>query len=290
MEKYNNYTRQIIEGQFCLFSDVFNISSHITFIIIPGNPSIAELYIQFGNLLKEKFKYPVIISSLITNDTKTYSLKKIIELKTKFFEYLFKSNPNGKYIVLGHSIGCYILFKALKNIKDISKIIGIYCLFPALQNLYDCFPTNYKIITYNYFVINIFSFFVRLLKIMPLCLIILFFRCISDVPADNVECLISNIDFSSTKQILYLAKDEGKYIKGYDDDLIEFLNKISQKLKMIYGKKDRYGNEKIANNFKKIVPNAKIKIVDILHAFGLGYSQDMFNAIVDMINDDLNSK
>ena len=57
-----------------------------------------------------------------------------------------------------------------------------------------------------------------------------------------------------------------------------------------YGKKDRYGNEKIANNFKKIVPNAKIKIVDILHAFVLGYSQDMFNAIVDMINDDLNSK
>jgi len=59
---------------------------------------------------------------------------------------------------------------------------------------------------------------------------------------------------------------------------------------MIYGKKDRYGNEKIANNFKKIVPNAKIKIVDILHAFVLGYSQNMFNAIVDMINDDLNSK
>ena len=36
--------------------------------------------------------------------------------------------------------------------------------------------------------------------------------------------------------------------------------------------------------------NAKIKIVDILHAFVLGYSQNMFNAIVDMINDDLNSK
>ena len=113
---------------------------------------------------------------------------------------------------------------------------------------------------------------------------------VSDVPSDKVECLINNIDFSRTKQILFLAKDEGKYIKDYSKDLIEFLNKISLKLRMIYGKNDRYGNEKIAKKFKELVPNAKIKIVNILHAFVLGYTHDLFNEIVDMIRDDLNKE
>ena len=286
----NTYIKQLIEGQYCLFNDINNKSSPITFIIIPGNPSIAELYIQFGNLLTKQFKYPVIISSLLSDNTKTYSLEKCIEYKKKFFEYLFKNNPNTKYIVLGHSIGNYIIFQALKKIKDINNIIAIYSLFPALQNLYTCFPLDYKILTFNYLIINIFSFFIKFIKFLPLCFIILFFKLVSDVPSDKVECLINNIDFSRTKQILFLAKDEGKYIKDYSKDLIEFLNKISLKLRMIYGKNDRYGNEKIAKKFKELVPNAKIKIVNILHAFVLGYTHDLFNEIVDMIRDDLNKE
>ena len=286
----NTYIKQLIEGQYCLFNDINNKSSPITFIIIPGNPSIAELYIQFGNLLTKQFKYPVIISSLISDNTKTYSLEKCIEYKKKFFEYLFKNNPNTKYIVLGHSIGNYIIFQALKKIKDINNIIAIYSLFPALQNLYTCFPLDYKILTFNYLIINIFSFFIKFIKFLPLCFIILFFKLVSDVPSDKVECLINNIDFSRTKQILFLAKDEGKYIKDYSKDLIEFLNKISLKLRMIYGKNDRYGNEKIAKKFKELVPNVKIKIVNILHAFVLGYTHDLFNEIVDMIRDDLNKE
>ena len=286
----NTYIKQLIEGQYCLFNDINNKSSPITFIIIPGNPSIAELYIQFGNLLTKQFKYPVIISSLLSDNTKTYSLEKCIEYKKKFFEYLFKNNPNTKYIVLGHSIGNYIIFQALKKIKDINNIIAIYSLFPALQNLYSCFPLDYKILTFNYLIINIFSFFIKFIKFLPLCFIILFFKLVSDVPSDKVECLINNIDFSSIKQILFLAKDEGKYIKDYSKDLIEFLNKISLKLRMIYGKNDRYGNEKIAKKFKELVPNAKIKIVNILHAFVLGYTHDLFNEIVDMIRDDLNKE
>ena len=286
----NAYVKQLIEGQYCLFNDINNKSSPITFIIIPGNPSIAELYIQFGNLLTKQFKYPVIISSLLSDNTKTYSLEKCIEYKKKFFEYLFKNNPNTKYIVLGHSIGNYIIFQALKKIKDIKNIIAIYSLFPALQNLYTCFPLDYKILTFNYLIINIFSFFIKFIKFLPLCFIILFFKLVSDVPSDKVECLINNIDFSSIKQILFLAKDEGKYIKDYSKDLIEFLNKISLKLRMIYGKNDRYGNEKIAKKFKELVPNAKIKIVNILHAFVLGYTHDLFNEIVDMIRDDLNKE
>ena len=288
MKKNNDYTKQLIEGQYCLYSDIFNTSSPITFIIIPGNPSIAELYIPLGNLLAEKFNYPVIISSLISDDLKTYSLEKCIQLKKKFFEYLFKENPNRKYIILGHSIGCYILLQALKEIKNSNNIIGIYCLFPALQNLYNCFPFIYKIITYNYFIINIFTILIVILKLLPLCLIIFIFKLISDVPSEYIECIINNVDYSSLKQILILAKDEGKYIKEYDNNFIDFLIKISNKLKMIYGKYDRYGNEDIAKKMKKMLPDANFKIVNILHAFVLGYTKNILEIISDMIDKDLN--
>ena len=287
MKKNNDYTKQLIEGQFCLFSDIYNTTSKITFIILPGNPSIAELYIPFGNLLKNKFNYPYIICSLISNDLKEYSLKKCIESKKNFFEYLLKSNPKGKYIILGHSIGCYILLQALKDQKTINNIIGIYCIFPALQNLYICFPNIYKVITFNYFIINIVSVLIKILKILPLYLIILIFKLLSDVPSDYIKNIINNVDFSSIKQILILAKDEGQYIKGYNTDLIIFLNKISNKLRMIYGKYDRYGNEEIAKKFKEIVPGSNVIIVNILHAFVLGYSQNIFDKIKSMINNDI---
>ena len=58
---------------------------------------------------------------------------------------------------------------------------------------------------------------------------------------------------------------------------------------MIYGKNDSYGNEEISKKFKELVPGANIKIVNILHAFVLGYSQDMFDEINNMIFDDLNN-
>ena len=284
------FTKKIIEGQQCLLSNNNIISSSpLTFIIIPGNPSIAELYKEFAELFIKKYKYPVIISSLASNTSKNYSLEKAIKLKHNFFEYLFNINPKGKYIVLCHSIGNYIFLKSLQKIKDTKQVISIYCLFPALQNLYKCFPLQYKIMSYNILIINFIAIFSNLFQILPLCLIILFFKIITDVPSTHVECLARNATHSITKQMLLLTRDEGNYIKEYSNDFIEFMKENSHRLRMIYGKFDRYGNEEVANKFHELVPNAYLKIVNILHAFVLGYSQDMFDTISDLIQKDIDS-
>ena len=284
------FTKKIIEGQQCLLSNNNIISSSpLTFIIIPGNPSIAELYKEFAELFIKKYKYPVIISSLASNTSKNYSLEKAIKLKHNFFEYLFNINPKGKYIVLCHSIGNYIFLKSLQKIKDTKQVISIYCLFPALQNLYKCFPLQYKIMSYNILIINFIAIFSNLFQILPLCLIILFFKAITDVPSTHVECLARNATHSITKQMLLLTRDEGNYIKEYSNDFIEFMKENSHRLRMIYGKFDRYGNEEVANKFHELVPNAYLKIVNILHAFVLGYSQDMFDTISDLIQKDIDS-
>ena len=284
------FTKKIIEGQQCLLSNNNIISSSpLTFIIIPGNPSIAELYKEFAELFIKKYKYPVIISSLASNTSKNYSLEKAIKLKHNFFEYLFNINPKGKYIVLCHSIGNYIFLKSLQKIKDTKQVISIYCLFPALQNLYKCFPLQYKIMSYNILIINFIAIFSNLFQILPLCLIILFFKAITDVPSTHVECLARNATHSITKQMLLLTRDEGNYIKEYSNDFIEFMKENSHRLRMIYGKFDRYGNEEVANKFHELVPNAYLKIVNILHAFVLGYSQDMFDSISDLIQKDIDS-
>jgi hypothetical protein len=281
------FTKKLIEGQQCLLSNTNINKSPLTFIIIPGNPSIIELYKDFAKLFLKKYNYPVIISSLATNISKNFSLEKAIQLKQNFFEYLFNINPKGKYIVLCHSIGNYIFLKSLQKIKDTKQIISIYCLFPAMQNLYKCFPLEYKIMSYNILIINFIACFSFLFQVLPLCLIILFFKMISDVPSTHVECLARNATPSITKQMLLLTRDEGNFIKEYSNDFIEFLKENSYRLKMIYGKFDRYGNEETANKFHELVPNAYIKVVDILHAFVLGYSQEMFDTINDLIQKDI---
>ena len=283
------FSKKIIEGQICLFSDNNNDTNPLTFILIPGNPSIPELYVQFATLFIKNYNYPVIISSLASNTSKNFSLEKAIKLKQNFFEYLFNSNPSGKYIVLGHSIGNYILLKSLQKLKDSNQIIGIYCLFPALKNMYESFTLQYKIISYNIIIINIIAFLFNLFQILPSCLVILIFKLISDVPEPYIESLARNATQSITKQMLLLTQDEGKYVKEYIIDFIEFMNNNSYRLRMIYGKNDRYGNEETAKKFQELVPKATLKIVNILHAFVLGYSQDIFNEINDLIIKDIDN-
>ena len=289
MPKNIEFTKKIIEGQICLFSNIKNTSNSLTFIIIPGNPSIVELYVQFAELFIQKFNCPVIISSLASNTSKNYSLEKGLKLKQNFFEYLFNTNPNGKYIVLAHSIGNYILIKSLQKINDSKQIIAIYCLFPALKNLYQSFTLQYRIISYNKLIINLISFLSNLFQILPLCLIILIFKIISDIPGEYIGCLTRNATPSITKQMLLLTQDEGNYVKDYSNDFIEFMNENSYRLRMIYGKFDCYGNEETANKFHQLVPNAILKIVNILHAFVLGYSQDVFDEIYDLIKKDIDN-
>ena len=283
------FSKKIIEGQICLFSDNNNDTNPLTFILIPGNPSIPELYVQFVTLFIKNYNYPVIISSLASNTSKNFSLEKAIKLKQNFFEYLFNSNPSGKYIVLGHSIGNYILLKSLQKLKDSNQIIGIYCLFPALKNMYESFTLQYKIISYNIIIINIIAFLFYLFQFLPSCLVILIFKLISDIPEPYILCLARNATQSITKQMLLLTQDEGKYIKGYSNDFIEFMNNNSYRLRMIYGKNDRYGNEETAQKFHELVPNATLTIVNILHAFVLGHSQDAFNEINGLIIKDIDN-
>ena len=287
MENEINFTKKIIEGQLCFFSDINNNLSPLTFIIVPGNPSIEEFYFTFAVKFIQKFNSPVIISSLASDTLKNYSLQNVIEKKKNFFEYLFNMNPNGKYIVIGHSIGNYILLKAIQSLNDSKQIIGIYNLFPAIQNLYNGFPLKFKILTNNIIIINICAIFSSLFQILPLCLIILFFKLISRMSRKTVECLARNINYSFTKQMLLLAKDEANYIKDYTDDFIKFLNEISHKIKMVYGKNDKYGNEEIARKFKELVPKVELKIVNIKHTFAPKYSQDIFYEIYDWIKNDI---
>ena len=107
------------------------------------------------------------------------------------------------------------------------------------------------------------------------------------MPSNYIECLSRNATQSFTKQMLLLTKDEGDYVKEYTDDFLKFMKENSYRLRMIYGKFDRYGNEEVANKFHELVPNATLKVVDILHAFVLGYAQDTFNEIYDLIKKDI---
>ncbi|EKE41829.1 hypothetical protein ENUP19_0361G0005 [Entamoeba nuttalli] len=277
------FTYNIICNQHCLFSSE-KIDSPLAFIVVPGNPSIIEFYKEFSCALIELFNYPTIIVSLCKNGEHSLGVHQAIHLKIQFFNEIFQKYPNTKFIILGHSIGNYITLQALRQI-DQSRIVGYYGLFPALINLKQSFCTLYKIITYSPFIIACLAFSTHLLQLLPLSLITFFFSLVTDVPKQYIPILKHHLDPQMTGQMLSLCKDEGIQIKEYPDDFIQFLNSFHSKLHLIYGKNDVYGNENVARDMMQRCPEAQITITDILHAFVLGYVQNVIEVISPMLKE-----
>ncbi|KAL7714827.1 Lipid droplet-associated hydrolase [Entamoeba marina] len=260
-----SFVKHIINDTPCIFAGELR-NSPLAFIIVPGNPSINELYTEFASLLIHSFNAPVVITSLASSSSNKLSLGEAIHMKQTFFQTMFEQHPNTKYIVLCHSIGNYITLKALQQLSNHTQILSFYCLFPAIKNLSESLSVEYKILSRFNFIIYFVTFFLHLLAFIPLVLLKWFFRVFADVPSNYAAVLAATLTPSLLSQMLMLCRDEGYYIKDYEEQFIQHLNEFGDNLKMIYGRFDKYGNEDAARTIQELCPKAKIQVIDTLHA------------------------
>ena len=279
------YQKEIICNQPCLFSSD-HIQSEIIFLVIPGNPSIIEYYIEFSDQLISLFNYPVIIGSLHQENETRLSVEQAIHLKIELLNEFIRRYPTSKFIIFCHSIGNYITLHALRTINQ-EKILGFYGLFPALAYLQEAFCTMYKIVTSSSLAITTVSYMVNILKILPHDFTLKLLHKIADVPERYCDIIINYLDYPLLSQMLFLCKDEGKTIRDYTVDFIEYLNSLNTKLHLIYGQNDVYGNKDVGEDMKFRCPKAQIEIIDCLHAFVLGSVQQVIDVIEPMIKQDL---
>ncbi|KAF3934940.1 hypothetical protein ABW19_dt0207846 [Dactylella cylindrospora] len=125
---------------------------------IPGNPGLISYYSTFLSALSGYLSDTEIPSCLFTvfgaslggfdvskkpkdsgvNTYKFYSLQDQITRQVEILEHLISHRPQTKIILMGHSVGSYILLETLRNLKEKGlggNIIGGIGLFPTLTHI-----------------------------------------------------------------------------------------------------------------------------------------------------------
>ncbi|ELP84872.1 hypothetical protein EIN_284480 [Entamoeba invadens IP1] len=280
-----SFEKKVVSGQPCLVKGNI-MNSPIAYVIVPGNPSILELYEDFANQMIKRYPSPVIISSLQKTAGYTITLSETVELKKRFFEDLFATYPNTKFIIFAHSIGNYISLNALKQLPSSlckEKIIGFYSLFPALKNMYPTFTTLYRVLTWSYLFIYLLACLTHLMKVVPLSVVMFVFNIFSDVPHQYIKAIKDGLTPEITGQMLSLCKEEGVHIKEYQQDFIDFIQSMKDQMHFVYGKHDVYGDETVANEMMTICQDASFVVTNTLHAFVLGYVEDIVDIVAPLV-------
>ena len=119
-------------------------------VIVPGNPGSALFYLPFIEYLHDELggKADVLVFSHLAHDLRSkhgdmlVSLEDQIQHKVDIFKDLILTEGKPPTIVLGHSIGGYMLLHAMPQLQAIAEatsteIIKAVCLFPFLEADFD---------------------------------------------------------------------------------------------------------------------------------------------------------
>ena len=225
-----------------------------------GNPGLIDYYETFGSYLHDLCKLPVYGVShtghLNTNNTthkknwqKNANLDQQVDDKIKYIENnILKSNSkNIDIILIGHSIGCYIILKMLKTIKQRNLNINVkksVLIFPTIERMSRS-PQGQKVTPVLNYLLKIVLFIVFLVSILPrkvlekLVKLTFSFRRNSSVVDENVvkASLHMVSSYSCVKSLLLMAKDEMALVNKLNFDEIKSHHKD---IIMYYGTKDHW--------------------------------------------------
>jgi len=89
--------------------------------MIPGNPGLIKFYDSFLDELHRLLNREVEITGIShanhfisKKNTSVFDLDSQIDHKISFMLKEIKQNPNQKYVLIGHSIGCYMILKMIE--------------------------------------------------------------------------------------------------------------------------------------------------------------------------------
>lgn len=71
------------------------------------------------------------------NGQQLYSLQEQIKIKVEAIYHLQRRKPNAKIILIGHSVGAYILLETIRHLQAYvsCNVVGGILLFPTITNI-----------------------------------------------------------------------------------------------------------------------------------------------------------
>ncbi|XP_072263588.1 lipid droplet-associated hydrolase [Pyxicephalus adspersus] len=271
----------------------------VLFLIIPGNPGVVGFYKTFMQSLYCGYKkrYPVWAISHaghcspplgmdMSDDTvqmeDRFGLNGQIEHKLAFLQNNVSSNT--KLILIGHSIGCYIILEMMKRLPDL-KVLKSILLFPTIERMAQS-PQG-KIMTpilcslryIVYMPLYLLSF---LPEVMKASLVKFALRGIKSVDESSLTASLDLFRVECSVNAMYMGSQE--MLKVLERDDVTIKNNLN-KLIFYYGASDHWCPVQYYKDLKKDFPDGDIWLCSrgIRHAFVLDSSKEVASIIIDML-------
>lgn len=264
-------------------------------VLIPGNPGIIRFYDGFLESLYEQCGRTLPLfgiqhaghgsldNNTISNNA-SYNLTEQIEHKVAFIEEYFPSDC--QLILIGHSIGAYIILKLLEHYgakqKKISK--GIF-LFPTIERMAISPNGRFATPVSNYLSWPVVAVSWGL-SCIPMALktwLVNWWFSKRNVHEDCKSAVIELVTSHSIRNMLFMAADE---MEKVDKTPVQLISDHIDKLIFYYGSSDPWVPRSYYNEMVHRFPNGQIYLCDknIKHAFVLESHQTMAEIVATWID------
>ncbi|KAF2368339.1 Lipid droplet-associated hydrolase [Trinorchestia longiramus] len=271
-------------------------------LIIPGNPGVVTYYEQFMVELYEKLHESSAVWAIshtchtINYPTSNSTVNREVEHKVKFIR---AHVPRGcRLRLIGHSIGCQMILKALDQLTGIDagdqpaddfEISQCYMLFPTIERMRDSprGQTLWPVLAYCRWLPPFMS---SCLSILPNFIqekfAGLFLFDGSGVPLlpSVVASFVTNIRPDIVRNMLDLAHDELETVVNLD---VEAVSRHKSKLVFYYGTSDLWCPLQYKEELVKRVPGVVVYVCqrNISHAFVVRMAKEMAVELTSVIQE-----
>ncbi|KAJ2082123.1 hypothetical protein H4R24_001819 [Coemansia sp. RSA 988] len=272
--------------------------------ILPGNPGLADFYIDFCAELHDEFAECMDIicvshlghtrfpdnRGLVYRNRKTYNLESQVANIIAVFDEIDKEyarlEERPKMILCAHSMGCYFAQKITECRTN--RIQRVFSLFPAIGCLGQTRHAHKLRIMFKPGVRHVLAGMVDMVRwLLPLSAIHAITNQSKSLNTDNSHLVVDKmLHAHCVSSVLRMASDAMRKVTSVNKD---FYRQFGHKFVMFYGRDDNWVPIEYYNKMRQINTKGRVILLEngLPHAFVTQYSQTMALVITDMLKDEL---
>ncbi|KAJ8289515.1 hypothetical protein GJAV_G00002200 [Gymnothorax javanicus] len=280
-------------------------SPRVVFILIPGNPGVVLFYRTFMQTLHEAFgrRYPIWAvshaghcsapeSMSMTGGPAHEQIEDVFGLNGQVehkLAFLREHVPrDAKLVLIGHSIGCYIILEMMKRDPEL-QVVKSLLLFPTIERMAVSpqgrvmTPVLCRLRYAAYIPIFLLTLLPERLKATMVKIALRALRSLdlSVIPAAlnlfNMDCIANAMYMGGQEMIKVLGRDNSTIRQNLD------------KLVFYYGATDQWCPVQYYHDIKEAFPDGNIWLCSkgYRHAFVLDAGREVASMVVEWIRDDV---
>ncbi|KAH3740223.1 lipid droplet-associated hydrolase-like [Dreissena polymorpha] len=266
------------------------------FLVIPGNPGVIEFYKSFMEKLYDNYQgtIPVLGVSHAGHvkppdgnqalyNKLSYELCTLSGQIRHKIAFIDENIPKSvKLILIGHSIGCYIILKILDQLEH--SVLRCFLLFPTIERMAS--SPNGKVYTpalkYLRWLARWMVLAISLLPERTKAWLINFHFSGEEVPPCAMSATLSFIQPFSVSNSLFMANEEMQAVDQLDTRLVE---KNLNLLSFYFGSTDRWCPLQYASELKALFPTGDIRMCErgYSHAYLIDASPQMADIVYEWV-------